>query len=182
VSASIFEGLHFQTLGEMCLLDIALTDTAMPWGATGDFQIQGVKQRKPIGASIGRGCISKPFRHPHHSTPLYWRPSEVVRNSPYNRPPCSSHHSLGGSSLRRKTPAMSVTATKPRGNRRPSRFKQRDITRAVRGVVAAGLKSVQVEIGTDGRIIVSGSTLDGGSESLQSEVERKRNEWDDAVS
>lgn len=37
---------------------------------------------------------------------------------------------------------------------RSSSFKQQDVTRAVRGIVAAGVEVQRVEIGNDGRIVV----------------------------
>ena len=39
--------------------------------------------------------------------------------------------------------------------RRPCTFKQQDITRAVRAVVAAGQQVKRVEIDRDGRIVIS---------------------------
>lgn len=39
-------------------------------------------------------------------------------------------------------------------SRGPSTFKQRDVTAAVRAVVAAGVEIARVEIGQDGRIVV----------------------------
>jgi hypothetical protein len=38
--------------------------------------------------------------------------------------------------------------------RGPSTFKQRDVTAAVKAVVAAGVEVARVEVGNDGRIIV----------------------------
>jgi hypothetical protein len=38
--------------------------------------------------------------------------------------------------------------------RAPSTFKQGDVTRMVKGVVAAGVEVVRVEVDTDGRIVV----------------------------
>lgn len=56
--------------------------------------------------------------------------------------------------------------------RRPSLFKERDVTRATKAVLAAGLEIARVEIGTDGMIVVvpSKSTEDAGDAG--------RNEWD----
>jgi len=42
--------------------------------------------------------------------------------------------------------------------RSPSRFRQRDITRAVKGVVAAGVDVMRVEVDRDGRA----PWIDGG--------------------
>jgi hypothetical protein len=43
--------------------------------------------------------------------------------------------------------------------RGPSKFTQSDITRAVKGVVAAGVDVIRVEVDTSGRIIVIAGKL-----------------------
>lgn len=47
-------------------------------------------------------------------------------------------------------------------------FKQRDVTRACKGAVAAGLEVGRVEIEPSGKIVVciKGEVLQGGSESI----------------
>ncbi len=60
--------------------------------------------------------------------------------------------------------------------RRPSTFKQRDITRAVRGVAAAGVEVVRVEIRQDGGIVVV-----AGKPTTEIAEPDERNEWDNAV-
>jgi len=55
--------------------------------------------------------------------------------------------------------------------RTPSTFRQQDVTRAIKAVVAAGEKVERVEVDKEGKIIVVTSkpgTLDG----------TRRNEWD----
>ena len=44
--------------------------------------------------------------------------------------------------------------------RRPSIFKKTDVTRAARGVLAAGVPIDRVEVGKDGRIIIVASKPD----------------------
>ncbi len=59
--------------------------------------------------------------------------------------------------------------------RRPSTFKQGDVTRAVKGVVAAGVDVMRVEVDTDGRIkVIAGKPEIGPSGSKVEEA----NEWD----
>ena len=56
--------------------------------------------------------------------------------------------------------------------RKPCTFRQTDVTRAVKAVQAAGIEVGQVEIGPDGRIVISAQrpTADGTSGG--------GNEWD----
>lgn len=54
--------------------------------------------------------------------------------------------------------------------RRPCIFRQRDITKAVRGAVAAGVRVAKVEVDKDGRIVVVVGEPD--------KTEPDRNEWD----
>jgi hypothetical protein len=39
--------------------------------------------------------------------------------------------------------------------RRPAAFKQSDVARAVKGVLAAGVKVTRVEVGSDGKISIT---------------------------
>jgi hypothetical protein len=57
--------------------------------------------------------------------------------------------------------------------RRPSIFKQRDLTRALRAVVAAGIGIARVEVGKDGKIVV---VTDKSKNSTA-----ERNEWGDSM-
>jgi hypothetical protein len=59
-------------------------------------------------------------------------------------------------------------------SRRPSKFRQTDLTRALKGARAAGVEIARVEIDNDGRIIVVAAlpTDETG------DVRRERNEWD----
>jgi hypothetical protein len=59
--------------------------------------------------------------------------------------------------------------------RGPCIFKQRDITKAVRAVAAAGIGVARVEIARDGRIIVV-----AGQPQIEQAGAQGRNEWDDA--
>jgi hypothetical protein len=55
-------------------------------------------------------------------------------------------------------------------SRRPAAFRQLDVTRALRGTVAAGIEVQRIEIGPDGKIIVvtakpaEAAADDGGNE------------------
>ncbi len=49
----------------------------------------------------------------------------------------------------------------------------------MRGVLATGLRSVRVEIGTDGRIIVSAATSDDSKP--ESSYTAQVNEWDEVL-
>jgi hypothetical protein len=57
-------------------------------------------------------------------------------------------------------------------SRAPSTFRQRDMTRAVRAVVAAGVGVKRVEVDKSGKIVVH-----AGAEEIPEE--RAANEWDD---
>jgi hypothetical protein len=59
--------------------------------------------------------------------------------------------------------------------RSPARFRQRDLTAAVKAVGAAGLKVIRVEIDKDGKIIL----VPGEQNSLH-KVHEQLNDWDDA--
>jgi hypothetical protein len=58
-------------------------------------------------------------------------------------------------------------------SRRPSTFRQRDLTAAVKGVVAAGCAVARVEVSKDGKIIVVIST-----EQALNTANDNPNEWD----
>jgi hypothetical protein len=59
-------------------------------------------------------------------------------------------------------------------SRRPSTFRQTDLTRALRGAKAAGVEIARVEIDKTGRIIVVvGKTAEDNGDVLGD-----RNEWD----
>jgi len=57
-----------------------------------------------------------------------------------------------------------------------AKFRQREVTRAVKAVVAAGVAVARVEIGTDGRIVVIAGSPTTQPESATGEQET--NEWD----
>jgi len=59
----------------------------------------------------------------------------------------------------------------PRG---PCRFRQRDLTTAVKAVVAAGCKVARVEVDKDGKIVV----VTGRPEEPVNNVGNDTNEWD----
>jgi hypothetical protein len=61
--------------------------------------------------------------------------------------------------------------------RRPCLFKERDVTRAAKAVLAAGLNIARVEIAKDGAIIV----VPGKPERVPDEGGEERNEWNDAL-
>jgi hypothetical protein len=57
--------------------------------------------------------------------------------------------------------------------RAASTFRQNDLTRAVKGVIAAGVKIAQVELGKDGKIILIADN--GDRQPIEPEG---KNEWD----
>ena len=59
-------------------------------------------------------------------------------------------------------------------SRRPTTFRQRDLTAAIKGVIAAGCAVARVEVGKDGKIIVVIS-----KEQVSNNVNDSHNEWDD---
>ena len=59
----------------------------------------------------------------------------------------------------------------PRG---PCRFRQRDLTTAVKAVVAAGCKVARVEVGKGGKIVV----VTGRPDEPVNNVGNDTNEWD----
>jgi hypothetical protein len=60
--------------------------------------------------------------------------------------------------------------------RRPSTFKQRDVTAAVKAIRAAGVEVARVEIGKDGRIVVVAGKS-GSSSAIGDDI----NEWDVSI-
>jgi hypothetical protein len=60
-------------------------------------------------------------------------------------------------------------------SRRQAAFRQSDVTKAVRAVIAAGLRVIRVKVGADGRIEVM--TSDG-----QDLAKNEKNDWDKALS
>lgn len=61
-----------------------------------------------------------------------------------------SSNGLGG----QKHPTREEQKAKPFMPRGPATFRQRDLTAAVRAVVAAGVEVARVEVGSDGKIVV----------------------------
>ncbi len=59
-------------------------------------------------------------------------------------------------------------------SRRPSKFRQTDLTRALKGARAAGVEIARVEIDNDGRIVVVAALPTDGN----GDVSGERNEWD----
>jgi hypothetical protein len=61
--------------------------------------------------------------------------------------------------------------------RRPCNFRQTDLTRALRGALAAGIEIVRVEVRKDGTfVLVPGKLTDMASPEITD-----ANEWDDAA-
>jgi hypothetical protein len=59
---------------------------------------------------------------------------------------------------------------------RPSAaFRQVDLTRAVRGAKAAGLEVTRVEIGPDGRIVLSAGKIEPPANESELDVWRRQN-------
>jgi hypothetical protein len=56
-------------------------------------------------------------------------------------------------------------------SRRPSTFKQQDVTRALRAAVAAGIEVQRVEIAKDGRIVIVASP--GAAASSLDDLDRE---------
>jgi hypothetical protein len=64
--------------------------------------------------------------------------------------------------------------------RKPCTFKQQDITRAVRAVVAAGQQVKRVEVDRDGRIVILTGVDDAAKEEhCNHNGQANYNEWDD---
>ena len=56
-------------------------------------------------------------------------------------------------------------------------FKQRDVTKAIKATVKAGLPVERVEIDKDGKIII----VTAKAEGAENEDNQERNEWDEAL-
>jgi len=59
-------------------------------------------------------------------------------------------------------------------SRRPATFRQRDLTAAIKGVVAAGCAVARVEVSKDGKIIV----VVISKEQVSNNANDSPNEWD----
>ena len=60
--------------------------------------------------------------------------------------------------------------------RRPCTFRQQDVTRAVKAVVAAGVGIARVEIDKAGKIVIVSST--GLTSEPQSDLDKELQEWE----
>jgi len=60
-------------------------------------------------------------------------------------------------------------------SRRPATFRQRDLTAAIKGVVAAGCAVARVEVSKDGKIIV----VVRSKGQVSNNANDNPNEWDD---
>jgi len=56
-------------------------------------------------------------------------------------------------------------------------FKQRDLTKAIKATVKAGITVERVEIDKDGKIII----VTAKAEGAENEDNQERNEWDEAL-
>jgi hypothetical protein len=61
--------------------------------------------------------------------------------------------------------------------RRPCLFKERDVTRAAKAVLAAGLEIARVEIGKDGGIIVVPGKPEGQAAALSDDLDHELAEF-----
>jgi hypothetical protein len=61
-------------------------------------------------------------------------------------------------------------------SRRPVPFRQQDLTRAVRGVIAAGVSVLRVEIDNTGKVVVI--THDDAQKRLDDELDRELAEFE----
>lgn len=62
-------------------------------------------------------------------------------------------------------------------SRGPSTFRQRDVTAAIKAVVAAGVEVARVEVDKNGKIVV----VTGGKSEQEPRVDVEPNEWDGAT-
>jgi hypothetical protein len=62
--------------------------------------------------------------------------------------------------------------------RRPCLFKERDVTRATKAVLAAGLEIARVEIGKDGAIIVVPDKPEGQAAAPSDDLDRELAEFE----
>ena len=63
-------------------------------------------------------------------------------------------------------------------SRAPSTFRQQDVTRAVKAVVAAGVDIVRVEIDKAGKIIITTASVKGATNGVAPSAVGEENEWD----
>jgi len=62
--------------------------------------------------------------------------------------------------------------------RAPSTFRQADVTKAVKAVVAAGVDIVRVEIDKTGKIAITTASAKGATNGVASSAVEEENEWD----
>jgi hypothetical protein len=65
-------------------------------------------------------------------------------------------------------------------SRRPSAFRQSDVTKTVKAVIAAGLRVVGVKVATDGKIEVV-TTSEANAAENAANAARGSNEWDEGL-
>jgi hypothetical protein len=63
-------------------------------------------------------------------------------------------------------------------SRGPQNFRQSDVTKAVKGVVAAGVDIARVEIDPVGKIVIFASRPNGSSEPPVDDLDRELGEWE----
>jgi hypothetical protein len=63
-------------------------------------------------------------------------------------------------------------------SRGPHSFRQRDVTRAVRAVAAAGVDIARIEIDSVGKIVIVASKPKGRSESPMDDLDQELEEWE----
>jgi hypothetical protein len=63
-------------------------------------------------------------------------------------------------------------------SRTPSTFRSRDLTRAVKAVVAAGVDVARVEIDTAGKIVIVTSKTSRIAETPMNDLDRELEQWE----